>query len=192
MISTTSRIVSSEDEPLILVDADDRQTGRLNKAACHTGDGTLHRAFSIFLFDDQGNLLLQKRARGKRLWPGYWSNSCCSHPRDGEAMDVAIKRRLDDELHTDSDLQFVYKFIYQANFGDVGAEHELCHVFLGLATGEPLANYTEIEAMRYLSAAELEHEFEESPDAFTPWFKMEWQHLNEAHSELLATYTKVG
>lgn len=192
MTSTTSRNVSSEDESLILVDADDRQTGRLNKAECHNGDGILHRAFSIFLFDDQGNLLLQKRARGKRLWPGYWSNSCCSHPRDGETLDVAVERRLEDELHTGSDLQFVYKFIYQANFGDIGAENELCHVFLGRVTGEPSANDTEIESMRYLSVAELEREFEASPDAFTPWFKMEWQHLKEAHGELLATYTKVS
>ncbi|MDP6994499.1 MAG: isopentenyl-diphosphate Delta-isomerase [Woeseiaceae bacterium] len=192
MTSTTSRIVSSEDESLILVDADDRQTGRLDKAECHNGDGILHRAFSIFLFDDQGNLLLQKRARGKRLWPGYWSNSCCSHPRDGETLDVAVERRLEDELHTGSDLQFVYKFIYQANFGDIGAENELCHVFLGRVTGEPSANDMEIEAVRYLSAAELEREFEASPDAFTPWFKMEWQRLKEAHGELLATYTKAG
>jgi len=186
---STSRIVSSEDEPLILVDTEDRQTGRMSKADCHDGNGILHRAFSIFLFDDDGQLLLQKRAAGKRLWPGFWSNSCCSHPRDGESIDIATGRRLEDELHTTSDLQFVYKFIYQANFGELGAEHELCHVFLGRINGQPSANETEIEEMRYLSAAVLDRELDETPEAFTPWFKLEWQRLKEGFRDLLAVYT---
>lgn len=189
MTDSTSRIVSSEDEPLILVDTEDRQTGRMSKADCHDGNGILHRAFSIFLFDDDGQLLLQKRAAGKRLWPGFWSNSCCSHPRDGESIDIATGRRLEDELHTTSDLQFVYKFIYQANFGELGAEHELCHVFLGRINGQPSANETEIEEMRYLSAAVLDRELDETPEAFTPWFKLEWQRLKEGFRDLLAVYT---
>jgi len=186
---STSRVVSSEDEPLILVDTEDRQTGRMSKADCHDGNGILHRAFSIFLFDDDGRLLLQKRATGKRLWPGFWSNSCCSHPRDGESIDIATGRRLEDELHTTSDLQFVYKFIYQADFGELGAEHELCHVFLGRIDGEPSANETEIDEMRYLCASELDRELDEMPEAFTPWFKLEWQRLKEGFGDLLAVYT---
>ncbi len=190
MTRPAARIVSSEDESLILVDSDDRQTGSLSKAACHDGDGVLHRAFSVFLFDGQGRLLIQKRAVGKRLWPGFWSNSCCSHPRDGESLDIALSRRLEDELHTRSELQFVYKFIYQAKFGNVGSEHELCHVFLGRALDEPVANETEIEEMRYVSASELDAELRDSPETFTPWFKMEWQRLNEAYGELVADYTR--
>ena len=189
MANPTARIVSSEDEPLILVDTEDRQTGRMSKADCHDGNGVLHRAFSIFLFDDDGRLLLQKRAAGKRLWPGFWSNSCCSHPRDGESIDVATGRRLEDELHTASELQFVYKFIYQADFGELGAEHELCHVFVGRIDGGLSANETEIEEVRYLSAAELDRELDENSAAFTPWFKLEWQRLKEEFGELLATYT---
>ncbi|MFQ5610305.1 MAG: isopentenyl-diphosphate Delta-isomerase [Woeseiaceae bacterium] len=182
-------MVSSDDEPLILVDAEDRQTGCLSKAACHDGDGILHRAFSIFLFADDGRLLLQKRAAGKRLWPGFWSNSCCSHPRDGETVEVAAGRRLEDELHTGGELQFVYKFTYQAAFGEMGAEHELCHVFLGRLDGEPSANNTEIEEMRYVSAAGLEREFKEAADTFTPWFKLEWEHLQGEFGDVLAEYS---
>ncbi|MDH5246330.1 MAG: isopentenyl-diphosphate delta-isomerase, partial [Betaproteobacteria bacterium] len=88
------RIVSSEREELILVDEDDNEVGHLSKADCHDGQGRLHRAFSVFLFNDAGELLLQQRGRSKRLWPGYWSNSCCSHPRRGESLEIATSRRL--------------------------------------------------------------------------------------------------
>ena len=87
MNESTARIVSSEDEALILVDTDDTAIGSMSKAECHDGAGILHRAFSVFLFDEHGRLLLQQRAAGKRLWPLYWSNTCCSHPRQGEAID---------------------------------------------------------------------------------------------------------
>jgi isopentenyl-diphosphate delta-isomerase len=187
---TSARIVSSEDELLILVDSSDNQTGSLSKAQCHDGDGVLHRAFSIFLFNGDGELLLQQRTSGKRLWPMYWSNSCCSHPRQGEAIAVAAGRRLQDELHTAAELEFVFKFGYQATFGCLGSENELCHVFLGNVEGEPTANESEIEAIRYVSAAELEREFESTPDVFTPWFIMEWQRLNNEFADTLARYTK--
>ena len=131
MTETTAKIVSSEDECLILVDLDDIETGVLSKAECHDGEGTLHRAFSLFLFDANGDLLLQQRAPGKRLWPGFWSNSCCSHPRRGESMEIAVARRLQDELHVQATLEYVYKFSYQAKYQDLGSEYELCHVLPG-------------------------------------------------------------
>ena len=93
------RIVSSEQEELILVDREDNELGFLSKAECHDGAGVLHRAFSLFLFNDEGELLLQQRSGNKRLWPNFWSNSCCSHPRRGESMEVATRRRLRDELN---------------------------------------------------------------------------------------------
>lgn len=188
MTDSPARIVSSEDEPLILVDTDDNETGTLSKARCHDGDGVLHRAFSVFLFNSNGELLLQQRAAGKRLWPMFWSNSCCSHPRRGEGINQAASRRLLDELQTGGELEFVYRFVYQARFGELGAEHESCHVFLGRADTEPRANETEIAALRYVSAAELEQELEQMPEAFTPWFKLEWQRLNEEYSEILQKY----
>ena len=87
-------IVSDESEPLILVDEADREIGHLDKGACHDGKGVLHRAFSLFIFNDSGELLLQQRSAQKRLWPLFWSNSCCSHPRKGESMETAVERRL--------------------------------------------------------------------------------------------------
>ena len=189
MTETSARIVSSEDESLILVDLDDNETGILSKAACHDGDGTLHRAFSVFLFNRDGELLLQQRASGKRLWPMFWSNSCCSHPRQGESIEVAAARRLQDELHAKAALEFVYKFPYRAQFGKLGSEHELCHVLLGFLENEPAANETEIEALRFVSADQLEEEFESGPEQFTPWFKLEWQRLNNEFPDVLARYT---
>lgn len=174
---------------MILVDVEDRQTGTLSKAECHDGNGVLHRAFSVFLFDDEGRLLLQKRASGKRLWPGYWSNTCCSHPRDGESLDIAVSRRLADELHTRTDPEFVYKFIYQASFENQGAENELCHVFIGRVLDEPVANDTEIAELRYATAKQLDSDLARSPDLFTPWFKMEWRRLNDDFANRLASLT---
>lgn len=182
------RIVSSESEELILVDEADNETGFLSKADCHDGDGVLHRAFSLFLFNDRGQLLLQRRSDTKRLWPGYWSNSICSHPRRGETMAVATRRRLRDELNIEAELEFVYKFVYQADFGAAGAENELCHVYLGRAPAEIHPNEHEIEAVRFVSSAELEREIVERPDSLTPWFRLEWQTLTTAHREQLAKY----
>ena len=99
-------IVSCESENLILVDQQDREIGTLDKAACHDGQGMLHRAFSLFIFNSQGELLLQKRSSQKRLWGGYWSNSCCSHPRQGEEYEIAIRRRLKEELGIQTELKY--------------------------------------------------------------------------------------
>jgi isopentenyl-diphosphate delta-isomerase len=189
MMSSASRVVSSEAEELILVDADDLETGHLSKAACHDGNGVLHRAFSIFLFNGAGELLLQQRAPSKRLWPEFWSNSCCSHPRRGESMETATRRRLTDELNADAMLEFVYKFRYQANFGDLGSEHELCHVYLGRLLHEVTANDEEISAIRFVRAKDLESELSETPDRFTPWFKLEWQTLRSEHANILSAYS---
>lgn len=187
-MSETHRVVSSESEELILVDECDNELGHLAKAAAHDGSGVLHRAFSIFLFDDDGRLLLQQRAAGKRLWPGYWSNTCCSHPRRGESMRVATARRLRDELDVDARLEFVYKFRYQAEYGAAGAEHELCHVYLGRAPRDIRPNAHEIAALRFLSDHELQQAFEEQPGNYTPWFRMEWLALKEEHWAQLRAY----
>ena len=189
MNDSTARVVSSEDELLILVDAEDREIGSMSKAMCHDASGVLHRAFSIFLFDDEGRLLLQQRAQGKRLWPLYWSNTCCSHPRQGESIEVAAGRRLSDELHTSAELEFVYKFTYQANYEDRGAEHELCHVLLGRQQVEPRPNRTEIAAIRYLAPQQLGEEMARSPDGFTPWFRLEWERLSGDYAAALSRYT---
>ncbi len=183
-------IVSSESEELILVDTNDRETGYLSKGECHDGDGVLHRAFSLFLFNARGELLLQQRAGGKRLWPLHWSNTCCSHPRRGEDMPRATARRLEQELGISAALEFVYKFSYQARFGDLGAEHELCWVYLGRSNEEPRPNDTEIAALRYVAPGDLDAELAARADAFTPWFRMEWRRLRDDFGERLARYTE--
>ena len=190
MQAQTENKVSPEIELLILVDTHDQETGSLGKVECHDGDGILHRAFSVFLFNDRGELLLQQRSADKRLWPMYWTNTCCSHPRQGESMQVATERRLQQELNTASTLEFIYKFEYQARFGDLGSENELCWVHLGRIEREATANDAEVAALRFVSADELRGEIDAQPERLTPWFKMEWQRLNEDFPERLANYTE--
>lgn len=182
------RVVSSDAEELILVDENDVETGHLSKAECHDGDGVLHRAFSVFLFDQEGRLLLQQRAKAKRLWPGYWSNTCCSHPRRGESMAIATQRRLQDELNIVAATEYVYRFTYQARYRDLGAEHELCHVYVGRIDSTIAPNDREIDAIRYLSVAEVDRELEVSAEQFTPWFKLEWRALKGEHATILSRY----
>jgi isopentenyl-diphosphate delta-isomerase len=170
-------IVSNSSEELILVDELDREIGHRSKADCHSGNGILHRAFSIFVFNDDDELLLQKRSLDKPLWPNYWSNTCCSHPRRGESMEEAVSRRLVQELGFDCPLEFLYKFKYHAQYGAVGAEHEYCWVYYGRYSGPVDANVNEIAAWRFLAIPALEAELEANPERFTPWFKMEWAHI---------------
>ncbi len=181
-------IVSSEREELILVDRNDREVGHASKADAHDGRGILHRAFSLFLFNAAGELLLQQRAPDKRLWGGYWSNSCCSHPRRGESLEVATTRRLLDELNFTTELEHVYWFCYEAQFGAAGSENELCHVFLGRASGDVQPNDNEIAALRYVTPDALAAEFTAHPERFTPWFKQEWGELTTTYREQLARY----
>lgn len=188
-MNSAHRIVSSETEELILVDAHDNEIGYLAKADCHDGGGVLHRAFSLFLFNDAGELLLQQRSASKRLWPGYWSNTVCSHPRRGETLQLATQRRLLDELNVESTLEYVYRFAYQAGFGELGSENELCHVFLGNISGRVRPNEHEISATRFISPKSLTAELECSSDQFTPWFKMEWQMLCNEYRDTLTRYS---
>jgi len=187
-LSDLHRAVSSESEELILVDIEDNEVGYRSKADCHDGPGVLHRAFSLFLFNENGELLLQQRSAEKRLWPGYWSNSCCSHPRRGETLSIATMRRLHDELNTAADLEYVYQFCYQVEFSEAGSENELCHVYLGRIDGAISPNESEIADIRFVSASELDDELATQPQRFTPWFMQEWQALKESYAEQLARY----
>jgi isopentenyl-diphosphate delta-isomerase len=174
--------IASDLEPLILVDDADREVGHLDKARCHAGRGVLHRAFSLLIFNGHGELLLQQRASSKRLWPLYWSNSCCSHPRRSESMETAVHRRLREELGVSCPLQFLFKFRYQAQFDDSGAENELCSVFIGRTALPPRVNRQEIMAWRWVSTEALEAEMA-GADAgkFTPWFRLEWERTWREH-----------
>jgi len=171
-----------DSEPLILVDDADREIGHLDRDDCHAGSGVLHRAFSLLIFNGNGELLLQQRSASKRLWPLYWSNSCCSHPRRAESMEAAIHRRLSQELGLDCPLHFLFKFQYQAQFDAISAERELCSVFIGRCAGRVKVNPDEIHDWRWISTATLESEMR-GPEAarFTPWFRLEWERVWRDH-----------
>ena len=173
-----ARIVSSDSELLIRVDEQDNELGVLSKGECHDGNGLLHRAFSVFLFDGRGRLLIQQRAAEKRLWPLYWANSCCSHPRVGETMAEATERRVHEELGLRAPLHFIYKFRYQASFGQLGSEHELCWVYAGRAEPFQLQpNPAELAAWRFVDVEEIDAMMVDEQANVAPWFRLEWQAL---------------
>ncbi len=173
---------AADSEPLILVDEADREVGHLSKAKCHDGQGVLHRAFSLLIFNDEGELLLQQRAPSKRLWPLYWSNSCCSHPRRAESMETAIHRRLYEELGLRCPLHFLFKFQYQAQFESAGSEQELCSVFIGRSRDPVRTDPNEIRAVRWIAPQALQAELSGSEaDKYTPWFKLEWARIWRDH-----------
>jgi isopentenyl-diphosphate Delta-isomerase len=177
-----SASVSADRDSLILVDEADHGVGYLSKAACHEGRGVLHRAFSLLIFNAGGELLIQQRSSSKRLWPLYWSNSCCSHPRSTETMETAIQRRLHEELGLRCPLHFLFKFQYQAQFDETGAENELCSVFIGRATGSVKVNRDEILAWRWVSPELLQTEMAAGGAGnFTPWFRLEWARIWRDH-----------
>jgi isopentenyl-diphosphate delta-isomerase len=170
-------IVSNASEQLILVDDLDREIGFKAKTEAHTGKGVLHRAFSVFVFNSANEVLLQQRSLSKMLWPGYWSNACCSHPRRGETMTEAVRRRLEQELGFECPVEYLYKFKYHAQYEGIGAEHELCSVYYGRYDGAVDVNVNEIAAWRFVGVTALERELKSKPETFTPWFKMEWVHI---------------
>lgn len=181
-------VVSREDEPLILVNGEDEPVGTLAKSACHDGAGVLHRAFSLFVLNAAGETLLQRRQGSKRLWPGYWANSCCSHPRPGEETSAAVCRRAKDELGLTVRPEFMFKFQYRAAFAELGSEFELCSVYLGrVADGAvPRINRAEIAEWRWVGATALDRELREAPDAFAPWLMLEWPRLRRDYAERIA------
>lgn len=182
-MNSRAEVVSSDLEDLILVDPSDEMTGTMSKIDCHQGDGTLHRAFSVFIFNAAGEVLLQKRSDQKMLWPLHWSNACCSHPRAGETSDEAAHRRLQQEVGISTPLTFLYKFQYQAPYLDVGSENELCWVWVGFAEADEVrVNINEIAEWRFFSKTELDQALADHPDQYTPWMKMEWERIFNDHA----------
>jgi isopentenyl-diphosphate delta-isomerase len=176
--------VSADPDALILVDDADRDVGRLSKARCHDGLGVLHRAFSLLIFNAAGDLLIQRRSAAKRLWPLYWSNSCCSHPRSGETMEAATRRRLLEELGLACPLKFLFKFQYQAQFDATGSENELCSVFIGRCTLPVAVDPAEISEWRWVSPEALHAQLASAAASrFTPWFTMEWARIWRDHRQ---------
>lgn len=159
------------EEQVVLVSEKDDFLGLMNKQEAHE-KGVLHRAFSVFLFNAKGEMLLQKRAKGKYHSPSCWTNAVCSHPRNEETYSQAAQRRLKEELGISVDLEEKFHFIYKADVGQGLWEHELDYVFYGKYDGGFLLNADEVESVRYIKIEELLIEIEQNPDDFTAWFKI--------------------
>jgi isopentenyl-diphosphate delta-isomerase len=162
----------TNEELLILVDEEDNEIGYEEKVACHLGEGKLHRAFSIFVFNDRNELLLQMRSNEKMLWGGFWTNTCCSHPRKGESLEEAVHRRIMEEMGFDCELKEIFKLPYHANFKNIGSEKEIDHVFIGRYNGPIEPNPEEVADWKWISIEDLKKDIEENPDNYTPWFKI--------------------
>ncbi len=153
-----------------LVDKKDREIGKEEKIKAHK-EGKLHRAFSIFIFNKKGELLLQKRQNGKYHSPGLWSNTCCSHPRPGKDIKEEAERRLKEEMGIKANLKEVFSFIYKAKVGDL-IEYEFDHVFFGKFDGKPKPNKKEVKDWKWQNLKDLKEDIKKNPQKYTPWLRI--------------------
>lgn len=158
-------------EQVILVDTDDNPIGLMEKMEAHE-KGLLHRAFSVFVFNSKNELMLHRRALTKYHSGGLWTNTCCSHPRDGETSLQAAHRRLEEEMGFDCNLEKAFHFIYKAKLDNELTEHELDHVFIGDFDGTPNFNPEEVHEYKHISIPDLLKDIETDPDKYTEWFKI--------------------
>ena len=159
------------EEEVILVDERDRVLGSSGKLDAHLA-GALHRAFSVFVFDGRGRLLLQKRAAGKYHSAGLWSNTACGHPRPGEETAAAARRRLREEMNFDCELREEFSFLYRAELGGGLIEHEYDHVFAGTFDGRPSPDPAEVEDWGWVTIEELRRAVESDPARYSRWLKI--------------------
>ena len=158
---------------VVLVDESDRPVGWAPKLAAHEAGGRLHRAFSVFIFDSAGRMLLQRRAAAKYHFGGLWTNACCSHPGAGRAVGEAARERLRHEFGFDAPLEHLFSFVYRAEDPASGlTEHELDHVFVGRFDGRPAPNPQEIDSWQWVDPQELLADVGEHPERYTPWFRI--------------------
>jgi isopentenyl-diphosphate delta-isomerase len=156
-------------EEVILVNEQDEQVGSMEKMEAHY-QGVLHRAFSVFIFNDRGEMLLQQRATSKYHSGGLWTNACCSHPRVGEATDKAACRRLQEELGFSTTLQKIFDFRYNVSFSNGLKEHEFDHVFSGNYSGKVYPNAAEVQDYCFKNMMEIAANIENHANKYTAWF----------------------
>jgi len=161
-------------DEVILVDSDDNFLGTMEKMQAHK-EGKLHRAFSIYLTNDQGDFLLQRRAANKYHSAGLWTNTCCSHPLPEESNMEAAIRRLDQEMGIATSLNHLYHFTYKVEFDNGLTEHELDHVYLGKFNDAPNPDPNEVMEWKYMSADDIIKDVKENPDNYTEWFKLSYE-----------------
>ena len=158
-------------EEVILVNENDEQIGVMEKMEAHQ-KGLLHRAFSIFIFNEKGEMLLQQRAASKYHSGGKWSNACCSHPRPGEELQAAAERRLREELGFDTTLKKIFEFSYKIEFENGLTENEIDHVFAGQYGGIINLNQDEVQDYRFKSLPEIKHSLQIKPATYSKWFSL--------------------
>ena len=159
------------EEMLILVDENDKQMGTMGKMEVHR-KGLLHRAFSVFIINEKNELLLQQRALSKYHSPSLWTNTCCSHQHEGETSTQAAKRRLNQEMGMNTSLEFLFSFIYKAEFENGLIEHEYDHVFIGRSNQNPKVDKNEVESWKWVSLDLILKDIEINQDKYTVWFKI--------------------
>jgi isopentenyl-diphosphate Delta-isomerase len=165
-----------EEQMMILVDEQDNEIGLLPKMATHE-QGLLHRAFSIFLFTNEGEMILQQRAANKYHSPNLWTNACCSHPMPNEIIENAATRRLKEELGIEVNMQKIFSFVYKADMDNGLIEHEYDHVFIGEYDTEIPFNTEEVASIKNISLQQLEISINQNPEEYTAWFLIAYPQL---------------
>lgn len=167
----TLKLSEMDEKKVILVNENDEERGFMGKTEAHQ-KGELHRAFSVFILNDKGGMMLHKRADSKYHTPGLWTNACCSHPQPNETVLIAARRRLSEELGFTCDLEKLFNFTYRADFENGLTEHEFDHVFLGYYNGIPPFDTEEMSECDFFSTDLISTWVEKKPEEFTPWFKI--------------------
>ncbi|MBU0898276.1 MAG: isopentenyl-diphosphate Delta-isomerase [Nanoarchaeota archaeon] len=157
-------------ERVVLVDENDNEIGTEEKMKAHQ-EGKLHRAISVFIFNSKSEMMIHKRADDKYHCGGLWTNTCCSHPRQGETYEESAKRRLKEEMGFEADLKDIFNFTYKVEFDNGLTEHEYDHVFVGTFDGEPNPDPKEVDNWKWVNVEELLNDMKENPDIYTYWFK---------------------
>ncbi|NAY93258.1 isopentenyl-diphosphate Delta-isomerase [Muricauda sp. JGD-17] len=160
-----------KEENVILVNEADEPIGLMPKMEAHE-KAVLHRAFSVFIMNEKGETMLQQRAASKYHSPMLWTNTCCSHQREGESNLEAGKRRLKEEMGFTTELKQLFSFIYKAPFDNGLTEHELDHVMMGVYNGTPNLNPNEVADWKWMALEDIKEDISNNPDCYTAWFKI--------------------
>jgi isopentenyl-diphosphate delta-isomerase len=181
------------EEFLILVDENDNPIGTEEKVMCHLPNGKLHRAFTALLFDNEGRLVLGKRAKGKMLWPGVWDGTFASHPREFETYVSSGERRMSEEVGVSGKLDYLHKFEYHVPYKDVGSENEICGTLVGIIdkSTELKKIKGEIDEIKWTSAKELLSELKTNPQIYCPWMLIALELLDKSEQFMLKKYANI-